>query len=276
MPSRQAEIAAALAVAPSIDVETEIQRRTAFLDDACSAAPGCALVLGISGGIDSGVAGMLCGRAARERAARGDPATFVAMRLPYGAQRDEADAAAVLNVLAAERVLAVDIAACSDTLMDSLAAAGLQFDDAAAQDAVAGNVRARERMVAQYAVANALGGLVVGTDQAAEAVMGFYTKYGDGAADVTPLSGLTKRQVRALAERLGVPGEVIAKPPTGDLEVLRPQRADEDVFGIGYDEIDDYLEGRAVSATVAETVEAAYERSAHKRRLPRGPHLAGP
>jgi NAD+ synthase len=147
----------------------------------------------------------------------------------------------------------------------------LSFEDAEQQDLVAGNVRARERMIAQYAVANAVGGLVVGTDHAAEAVMGFYTKYGDGAADVTPLAGLTKRQVRALAEKLGVPAGVIAKPPTADLEVLRPQRSDEEVFGISYDAIDDYLEGRPASAEVRETIEAAYDRTAHKRELPRTP-----
>jgi NAD+ synthase len=270
-PTRQREIAAALGVRSSIDPDAEIERRTAFLDDACSAAPGHALVLGISGGIDSAVAGVLCARASRIRQARGDAASFVAMRLPYGAQRDADDATAVLDTLGADRVLAVDIASCADSLMASVAAAGLGFDDAAAQDAVAANVKARERMVTQYAVANALSGLVVGTDHAAEALMGFYTKYGDGAADVTPLSGLTKRQVRALAERLAVPAQVISKPPAADLEALRPQRSDEDVFGISYDEIDDYLEGRSVPAEVAETVESAYDRTAHKRELPRGP-----
>jgi NAD+ synthase len=270
-PTRQGEIAAALGVRSPIDSDTEILRRSAFLDDACSAAPGQALVLGISGGIDSAVAGMLCAHASRVRQARGDPASLVAMRLPYGAQRDADDATAVLDTLGAHRVLAIDIAPCADQLMASVAAAGLGLDDAASQDAVAANVRARERMVTQYAVANALGGLVVGTDHAAEAVMGFYTKYGDGAADVTPLSGLTKRQVRALAERLAVPAQVISKPPTADLEVLHPQRSDEDVFGIRYDDIDDYLEGRSVPAEVVETVESAYDRTAHKRELPRGP-----
>jgi NAD+ synthase len=271
MPTRQAEIAAALGVRRSIDVDTEIERRVAFLDEALADVPGHAAVLGISGGIDSAVAGMLCARASRARQARGEQAVFVAMRLPYGEQRDEADATAVVGALAADRVLVVDMRPCSDVLMQTLAAAGLSFDDAAAQDAVAANVRARERMVAQYAVANALNGIVVGTDHAAEAVMGFYTKYGDGAADVTPLSGLTKRQVRSLAEKLGVPGQVIGKPPTADLEVLRPQRSDEEAFGIPYEAIDDYLEGRATTPEVAEIVETTYDRTAHKRDLPRSP-----
>src|SRR5690606_40729086 len=86
-------------------------------------------------------------------------------------------------------------------------ASGQAFRDEAQQDFLHGNIKARQRMIAQYAVAGARGGLVVGTDHAAEALMGFFTKFGDGAADVTPLAGLNKRRVRALAAAMG--------PPTG-------------------------------------------------------------
>ncbi|GII28639.1 hypothetical protein Pmi06nite_20810 [Planotetraspora mira] len=99
--------------------------------------------------------------------------------------------------------------------------------DAIQQDFLLGNIKARQRMIAQYAVAGALGGLVVGTDHAAEAVTGFFTKHGDGAADVVPLAGLTKRRVRAIAHTLGMPGTLIHKTPTADLESLRPGRPDE-------------------------------------------------
>ena len=101
-------------------------------------------------------------------------------------------------------------------------------------------------MVAQYAVAGAARGLVVGTDHAAEAVTGFFTKHGDGAADVVPLNGLTKRRVRATAEALGAPGPIVRKIPTADLESLRPGRPDEEAFGFTYDDIDDFLEGLPV------------------------------
>ncbi len=269
--TRRDEIAAALGVDAAIDVDAEIERRLDFLDGAYSDSPGHVLVLGISGGVDSAMAGQLCQRAARRRRDRGDRARFVAMRLPHGVQRDEADAGSVLAAIAPDELLTVDIQPATDATLGALGAAGLTFDGSAHQDLVAGNVRARQRMVAQYAVANALGGLVVGTDHAAEAVMGFFTKYGDGAADVLPLSGLTKRQVYALAHRLGVPDEVIAKPPTADLEILRPQRCDEDEFGISYDAIDDYLEGRPTTADVSEVIERTYRRTAHKRGLPSAP-----
>lgn len=81
-------------------------------------------------------------------------------------------------------------------------------------------------MVAQYAMANARNGLVIGTDHAAEAVMGFFTKFGDGACDLAPLSGLVKGQVRALASRLGAPESLVNKVPTADLEELQPGKPD--------------------------------------------------
>ncbi|MDZ7543595.1 NAD(+) synthase, partial [Clostridium perfringens] len=80
-----------------------------------------------------------------------------------------------------------------------------------------GNVKARVRMVTQYALAFDLNLLVVGTDHASEALTGFYTKWGDGAVDITPLSSLNKRQVRQLARYMGVPASVIDKAPTAGL-----------------------------------------------------------
>jgi NAD+ synthase len=92
----------------------------------------------------------------------------------------------------------------------------------------------------------------VGTDHAAEAVTGFYTKFGDGGADITPLSGLDKRQGKALLQYLGAPAKLYDKTPTADLEEDKPMRPDEEALGVRYDEIDDYLEGREVSPAAAE------------------------
>ncbi len=94
-------------------------------------------------------------------------------------------------------------------------------------DFVLGNTKARMRMVAQYTIAGASGGLVIGTDHAAEAVMGFFTKFGDGACDLAPLSGLVKNQVRAIARHFGAPESLVEKVPTADLEDLSPGKPDE-------------------------------------------------
>lgn len=264
----QREISRSLRVSPVIGAEQEAERRVSFLADQVRSAGARHLVLGVSGGIDSTTTGRLCRLAVDRLRTTGYEATFCAMRLPYGAQADEVDARRALAFIRPDQVLTVDIRPATDAALDTLVAAGLAFDDRAHEDFVRGNVKARQRMVAQYAVAGASGGLVVGTDHAAEALCGFFTKYGDGAADIMPLAGLTKRQVRAIASVLGAPPALVQKVPTADLESLAPCRPDEEALGIGYDALDDFLEMRPVSEEVFRTVLGHYRRTGHKRRPP--------
>ena len=121
-------------------------------------------------------------------------------------------------------------------------------------------------MIAQYKIAGLTEGLVVGTDHSAENITGFYTKFGDGACDLAPLFGLSKRQVRLLAKTLGAPELLVTKTPTADLECDRPRLADEDALGVSYDQIDDFLEGKDVSKEVEEKLIAIYLRTQHKRQ----------
>ena len=120
-------------------------------------------------------------------------------------------------------------------------------------------------MAAQYEVAGLIGGLVLGTDHSAENITGFYTKWGDGACDLAPLFGLSKRQVRQLAATLGAPSILIEKAPTADLECLQPQKADETALGLSYDQIDDFLEGYEVTEEVSEKLIGIYKKTQHKR-----------
>lgn len=201
----QQEIARDLQVTASFDAEQEIERRVTFLTERLTSTGLRSLVLGISGGVDSTTTGRLCQLAVERARAAGHEATFYAMRLPYGVQADEKDAQRALEFIRADRELTVDIRPASDAALQATLDGGLTFRDARHQDFVQGNIKARQRMIAQYAVAGAQDGLVVGTDHAAEAVSGFFTKFGDGAADVVPLTGLTKRRVRAVAAALGAP-----------------------------------------------------------------------
>ncbi|WP_321847052.1 ammonia-dependent NAD(+) synthetase [Paraburkholderia bannensis] len=274
--ARQHEIAVELNVAATFYAPDEIDRRVAFLADSLRASGLHALVLGISGGVDSTTAGRLAQLAVETLRAQGHDARFIAMRLPYGAQRDEEDAAAALGFIQPDEVLNVDIAPAADAMLASLTTGGLAFEQAAQQDFVLGNIKARERMIAQYAVAGARRGLVIGTDHAAESLMGFFTKFGDGGADVLPLAGLTKRRVRALARHLGVPQRLVEKTPTADLETLRPLRPDEDAYGVSYEEIDDFLEGKPVSAHACATILRSFDATRHKRALPYTPWEAMP
>ncbi|MFI5533144.1 ammonia-dependent NAD(+) synthetase [Kitasatospora sp. NPDC051853] len=267
----QQEIARDLEVAEVFEAEAEIERRVAFLAERLTSTGLRSLVLGISGGVDSTTAGRLCQLAVERARAAGHRAEFYAMRLPYGVQADEKDAQLALSFIKADHVLTVDVKPASDAMLAAVLDSGTTFRDAHHQDFLLGNVKARQRMIAQYAVAGAHDGLVVGTDHAAEAVSGFFTKFGDGAADLVPLTGLTKRRVRAVADALGAPTELVWKVPTADLENLAPGKADEDALGVTYDEIDDFLEGKPVDTASFEKIVNRYRLTDHKRRLPIAP-----
>ncbi|MDH6125408.1 ammonia-dependent NAD(+) synthetase [Kitasatospora sp. GP82] len=269
--SLQQEIARDLQVSASFDVRHEIERRVAFLADQLTSTGLRSLVLGISGGVDSTTAGRLCQLAVERVRAAGRESTFFAMRLPYGAQADEKDAQLALEFIRPDRVLTVDVKSASDAALEAVLAGGTVFRDAHHQDFVHGNIKARQRMTAQYAVAGAHEGLVVGTDHAAEAVSGFFTKFGDGAADVVPLTGLTKRRVRAMSQALGAPSALVGKTPTADLETLNPGRPDEEALGVTYDDIDDLLEGKPVDEAAFVAVVRRYRLTEHKRQLPIAP-----
>ena len=268
MTEEQSRIVTELGVAPHFDAAVEISRRVQFLAEYARAANASSLVLGISGGVDSSVAGRLCQVAVEQLRSSGMQIRFTAVRLPYGVQADQADAQRALTFIDPDETLVTDIKPAADAMLEQLKTSGLKFNDQWQEDFVLGNIKARHRMIAQYAVAGATGGLVVGTDHAAEAVMGFFTKFGDGGFDLSPLGGLTKRRVRALAVALGGDEHLAQKVPTADLESMRPLRPDEEALGVSYDLIDDFLEGKEVDMASAEVIVQTFRRTAHKRALP--------
>ncbi|MEU0507315.1 ammonia-dependent NAD(+) synthetase [Nocardia sp. NPDC005998] len=259
------QIIAELGVQSNIEPKVEVRRRIDFLKDYLSASPARGFVLGISGGQDSALTGRLCQLAAEELRADGADATFIAVRLPYGVQADEADARIALRFIQPDRSVVVNIRPGANAVAAEVASA-LQVDKL--RDFVRGNVKARERMVIQYAIAGQENMLVVGTDHAAEAVTGFFTKFGDGGVDITPLTGLTKRQGAALLQELGAPASIWSKVPTADLEDDRPALPDEEALGLRYTEIDDYLEGNDVTPEVATKLETIFRNTRHKRTVP--------
>lgn len=264
----QQQIIATLGTQPEIDPAGEVEKRVAFLVDYLGSVPGAqGFVLGVSGGQDSSLAGRLCQLAVERVRATGGQAEFIAVRLPYGVQHDEDDAQLALQFIQPDRTVTVNIAASVDALAAELESAL----DEPVSDFNKGNIKARMRMVTQYAIAGDRAMLVVGTDHAAEAVTGFYTKFGDGAVDVIPLSGLTKGQGAGLLRELGAPDRLWQKPPTADLLDGVPGRTDESELGLAYAQIDAYLEGRAVDSGVAAQIERRYHSTEHKRQLPVDP-----
>lgn len=266
MRDKQREIIEALKVQPTIDPDTEIRRSVDFLKDYLRRYTFLkTLVLGISGGQDSTLTGLLCEQAVTElrRETGKTDYRFIAVRLPYGQQADEADAMAAIDFIGPDEVQRVDIQPATDAMIEAVGA-----NDDVVSDFNKGNVKARQRMIAQYAIAGARSGAVVGTDHAAEAVTGFYTKYGDGATDICPIWRLDKRQGAAMLRFLGAPKHLYEKVPTADLEDDRPALPDEAALGVRYADIDDYLEGRPVSDAAAQRIENWYAKTAHKRHLP--------
>lgn len=262
----QEKIIKELKVSPEVDPKEEVHKRVKFIHDYLQKTGMKTLVLGISGGQDSSLAGRLAQLVVEKRRqeTNDDGYQFIAVRLPYGEQADESDAMAAINdFIKPDQTLRVNIKPATDAMVSSLEAAG-----ATILDFNKGNIKARERMIVQYGIAGAHGGVVVGTDHAAEAVTGFYTKFGDGGADITPLSGLDKRQGKALLKYLGAPASLYEKVPTADLEDDQPMRPDEEALGVRYQDIDNYLEGHQIADEAAEKIENWYLKTRHKRHQP--------
>ncbi|MCG3089804.1 ammonia-dependent NAD(+) synthetase [Sporosarcina cyprini] len=264
--SLQQQIIEALKVQPSIDPQAEIRKSIDFMKDYIEKNTFLnGFVLGISGGQDSTLVGKLAQMAVDElnEEHSTDRFKFIAVRLPYGKQFDEDDCQDALDYIKPSIIYTVDIKNAVDASEKSLAKAGVIISDY-----TKGNEKARERMKVQYSIAAAQSCVVLGTDQAAEALTGFYTKFGDGGADLMPIFRLNKRQGREILKALNCPEHLYNKVPTADLEENRPALPDEVALGVSYEEIDDYLEGKKVSEKSREQIEKLYLRSAHKRHMP--------
>lgn len=262
----QQEIIAELGVKPVIEPKEEIRKSIDFLKEYLTTYPFLkTLVLGISGGQDSSLAGKLAQLAITElRAETKDPDyQFIAVRLPYGEQADEADAVRALKFIEPDASLVVNIKAAVDAQVSALEMAGVTISDFNK-----GNIKARQRMITQYAIAGAKSGAVIGTDHAAENITGFFTKFGDGGADILPLFRLNKRQGKALLKELGAEEAIYQKIPTADLEDGKPLVSDEVALGVTYDNIDDYLEGKQIDPKAQQVIESWWHKTQHKRHLP--------
>ena len=267
----QANIIATMKTLPSIDIATEISQRVAFIKSYLQYTGLKKLVLGLSGGIDSTTAGALAQLAVNQLNKENNTSAyaFIAVRLPYVVQADEGDAQMAVDFIQPNQLATVNIGpivegidqACADIVAEQ-SVSDFKFDFSR------GNNKARARMMVQFYIANLSDALVMGTDHSAEAITGFFTKFGDGACDIAPLFGLNKRQIKSIATYLGVPNYLVNKTPTADLEDNNPQLPDEDSLGVTYDQIDDYLEGKIIDKDAAAAIEKRYLFTEHKRQGP--------
>ena len=268
------QIISEMKVLPGIDPDYEINRRIDFIQKHLKLSSMKTLVLGISGGVDSTTCGRLAQLAVEglNQQSNSSDYQFIAVRLPFNVQVDEADAQLSLQFIKPHHSVAVNIGNATNGLHNEVVSVlEKQWLDKESEsnkyklDYAKGNVKARCRMMAQYEIAGLLNGLVIGTDHSAENITGFYTKFGDGACDLAPLFGLNKRQIRQIARVLGAPEKLINKTPTADLECHTPSKADEDALGLSYDQIDDFLEGKDITAELEEKIIHIYLTTQHKR-----------
>ena len=216
-------------------------------------------VLGVSGGIDSAVVAFLLAKT-------GAPVTALMLPSSVSVASDEDHARIVLDAAGLQGEL-ISIAPMYEAVMGQIGSVLGDSEDRV--NVLRGNLQARLRMVTLFTVAQSRRAVMVGTDNAAEWHTGYFTKFGDGAADVVPLAHLRKEQVYELARYLGVPDVVIDKAPSAG---LWQGQTDEGEMGVTYAEIDAFLRGETVSEQAQERIDFWHNRSHHKRELPRTPH----
>lgn len=266
MENLQQKIIKELRVLPEIDPAEEVRKSVDFLKEYAkkhSFLKG--FVIAISGGQDSTLVGKLTQIAVDElnEEVGEQRYTCYAVRLPYGEQKDEQDAQDAMDFIQPSKEITINIKNAVDASVEALRKAGIILSDYGK-----GNEKARERMKVQYSIALMTNSVVVGTNHAAEAITGFYTKFGDGGVDLEPIFRLNKRQGQQILAYLGCPEHLYKKIPTADLEDDRPLLPDEEALGVSYEMIDDYLEGKEVPEDARERIEGLYLRSQHKRHMP--------
>ena len=257
-------------------------RATEFVASVVDDADADGAVIGLSGGIDSSTVAYLASEAL-------GPENVHGLVMPSDVTSDEStsDGERVAEALGIEYDV-IDVAPVVASVLDAAPDAGLRgrADDGTepARTAV-GNVRVRARAVLNYVVANAEEKVVLGTGNRSEAMTGYYTKYGDGAVDCNPIGPLYKQQVRQLAADLGVPDQIVEKPPSAEMWL---DQTDEGELGLDYDTLDAVLalhvDGplstaatvRALDEVTEEQVERVDElvaASEHKRHMPPAPEI---
>ncbi|MCM8784293.1 MAG: NAD+ synthase [Candidatus Omnitrophica bacterium] len=212
------------------------------------------IVLGLSGGVDSAVTAVLAKQAVKD--------SLLCLVLPCESSQEDLDDATLLSQIFGLATKVVDLTDSYRRLTQILPT-GNRIAYA--------NLKARLRMLVLYYFANKLNYLVCGTSNKSELLCGYFTKFGDGAADILPLGDLLKSQVRRLAKEIEIPEKIINKIPTAG---LWPGQADEKELGISYQELDEILEGLENKKKIKPSprlkkIKSLIKNTEHKRQMPR-------
>lgn len=240
-------------------IDQKIDHVVAWLQDQVKQSGTKGILVGLSGGIDSSVVAFLLKKAF--------PNDSLGVILPCKSHSKDAEDAYALAEAVGIKHFEIQLTDAHQDLLKGIDAAfeGAVYENDQLTDA---NLRARLRMTTLYGVANKLGYLVAGTDNAAELLTGYFTKYGDGGVDILPIAHLTKGEVYDWAKHLGVPASIIERPPSAG---LWEGQTDEDEMGTTYNMIDKYLSGESIPEKDKTIIERLNKRSEHKRMMPPAP-----
>lgn len=226
-----------------------------WIENKVTMAKAKGVVLGLSGGIDSAVVAVLCKKVF--------PKYTLALVMPCHSINKDLDDALELAKKFNIFYKIIDLSEIYDLFVSVL----LDSKEKKASFKLAEeNIKPRLRMITLYYFANKLNYLVVGTGNKTELMVGYFTKYGDGGADILPLGNLLKNQVRELAEHLRIPKKIISKPPSAG---LWKGQTDEEEIGVSYEQLDKYLKGEELNnKMIEEVIQNKIITSEHKRSTP--------
>jgi len=238
-------------------METLVQKLCIWMEDKVTEAKAKGIVFGLSGGLDSAVVAAL--------SIRIFPQNTLAIIIPCHSLEDDInDALDFINKFDIPYKI-TDVSKVYDLFINLLNDKKKEGSFKLAE----ANIKPRLRMTTLYYFANKLNYLVVGTGNKSELMIGYFTKYGDGGADILPLGNLLKSQVKELAEYLGIPKKIINKPPSAG---LWEGQTDEKEIGISYEQLDKYLRtGRSSNKIIEKKIQDKITKSAHKRTTPEKP-----
>ena len=234
-----------------------VQKLCDWMEDEVTKTKAKGIVLGLSGGLDSAVVAAL--------SIRIFPQNTLAIIIPcHSLEADISDALEFINKFDISYKI-IDLSKVYDSfihlLNDKEKKKSFKLADA--------NIKPRLRMTTLYYFANKLNYLVVGTGNKSELTIGYFTKYGDGGADILPLGNLLKSQVKELAEYVGIPKKIIDKPPSAG---LWEGQTDEEEIGISYEQLDKYLKtGKLKNKIIEKRIQDKITKNAHKRAIPAKP-----
>ncbi|OGO31306.1 MAG: NAD(+) synthase [Chloroflexi bacterium RBG_16_56_11] len=237
-----------------MNAEETAEKLTAWIKEIVTSTGHSGTVLGLSGGIDSSVLGVLCRRAF--------PESTLGLIMPcHSIDEDRIHAETMAKQFSIRTVL-VPLDGIYDTFLKVLPE--LQADDSRRRMAGA-NLKARLRMSTLYYTANQLRYLVAGSGNRSELTVGYFTKFGDSGVDILPLGNLVKAEIRELAGYLGIPREIVVKPPSAG---LWEGQTDEGEMGFTYADLDRYILTGKAPPEIKRRIDAMKSASRHKLALP--------